>query len=465
MPKRRDHGDGGLWQRCDLDRGCPARIPQLDDSGEPVLNDDGRPVLVRPEHKCRGMWVGSLDLGYEGGRRRQPRVYATTKAKAAKKLAALREQVEKSGGVVPVRGMTVEKWVEYWLANVVPKKPKTLSYYRNNAASYILPPLGSKRIDRLTTADVRELHRYVLSRTRTRIVDGERVQVPLSVTTAHHAHTTLVTMLNDALRESPPIVTVNVAELVDPPGRAPSTREALTSVEARALLLATVEDRLSSRWMTALLTGARQGECLGLRWPCVDWDRDLIDLAWQLQRIPFAHGCGDETPEGWPCGRQRGGSCPDRVLEVPATYAHVQLDGGLCIVRPKSEAGIRIVPMIAPLRAALERRRQAYETERRGYRVDHGLVWPRPDGRPEDDRTDRAAWYAAGEAAGIDRGVLHVARHTTATLLMEAGVDVKVVQEIVGHTTAAQTHAYQHVDTTVMRESLDRLGGLLQLGG
>ncbi len=91
----------------------------------------------------------------------------------------------------------------------------------------------------------------------------------------------------------------------------------------------------------------------------------------------------------------------------------------------------------------------------------HGLVWARPDGRPIDPKDDRAAWYAALEAAGLPKVTLHVARNTTATLLLEEGVDARVVQEILGHSDIAMSRAYQHVSTTLAGQALAGLGSAL----
>jgi len=312
-----------------------------------------------------------------------------------------------------------------------------------------------------------------------------------------HVHRTLVTSLEAARREG--YVSRNVAELVDPPRRRKSSRGALSATQARTVLSSTADDRLSSRWMMALLTGARQGECLGLRWRHIDLEQRQLDLAWQLQRVGLRHGCADVTactephhrrpcpPECRKAARTAGRphicipaddkrlcnqicakhvrACPANELDLPRDYDHVQLHGGLCLVAPKTTGSTRVIPIPAALLSSLHARRRGYEAERSAYDIDHDLVWPRLDGQPIEASDDAAAWHLALAAAGVPDVELHAARHTTSTLLLEAGVDVRVIEQIVGHSSAITTRGYQHVSLELARRALDALEDRIQIGG
>ncbi|WP_156870314.1 tyrosine-type recombinase/integrase, partial [Sporichthya polymorpha] len=52
-------------------------------------------------------------------------------------------------------------------------------------------------------------------------------------------------------------------------------------------------------------------------------------------------------------------------------------------------------------------------------------------------------------------------RHTAATLLLEQGVDIRVVQQILGHSTLAVTKRYTHVTDVLARQAADRMGQAL----
>jgi site-specific recombinase XerD len=63
--------------------------------------------------------------------------------------------------------------------------------------------------------------------------------------------------------------------------------------------------------------------------------------------------------------------------------------------------------------------------------------------------------------AGVRDARLHDARHTAATLLLEQGVDIRVVQEILGHSTLAVTKKYTHVTSRLARDAAARMANAL----
>jgi SRSO17 transposase len=56
---------------------------------------------------------------------------------------------------------------------------------------------------------------------------------------------------------------------------------------------------------------------------------------------------------------------------------------------------------------------------------------------------------------------VHDARHTAATLLIEQGVHIRVVQEVLGHTRVTTTERYTHVATLQMKDASERMGQAL----
>ena len=99
----------------------------------------------------------------------------------------------------------------------------------------------------------------------------------------------------------------------------------------------------------------------------------------------------------------------------------------------------------------------------------HGLVWPNLDGRPTSSKLDDEEWYGLQQAADVHHPAgrffgIHEARHTTATLLLEAGVDPAVVVAIMGHSSILTTRGYQHVRTEHALEALGIMAERLQLG-
>ncbi len=88
-----------------------------------------------------------------------------------------------------------------------------------------------------------------------------------------------------------------------------------------------------------------------------------------------------------------------------------------------------------------------------------GLVFAQLDGRPLGPRSDHREWQVILRKAGIVPHRLHDARHTAATLLLEQGVDITVVAEIIGHSQTSLTGDTYHRGTRrLQQEAADRIG-------
>ena len=85
------------------------------------------------------------------------------------------------------------------------------------------------------------------------------------------------------------------------------------------------------------------------------------------------------------------------------------------------------------------------------------MCFPNSLGKPYEPRDDWADWKWLCKAAGVRDARLHDARHTAATLLLEQGVDIRVVQEILGHSTLAVNRRYTHVTNRLAKEAAERM--------
>lgn len=408
---RRQKGDGGLFQRKD------------------------------------GMWIGRVELppGPDGERRRKT-VSSKDFDQAAAALRKLRADVD-SGRIAVTSATTVEKWLDRWINEIHVHKvrPTTLGEYRRIIANHIVPAIGAKRLDKLTPQHVRTMH-HRIGPSRT----------------AELAHVVLQKALKDAVRER--MLTVNVAELVDRPKYRKAKRTSMDVDVAKRVIRTAFDNRTdgeATRWAAAFLTGARQGELLGLRWSYVDLDNAVMDISWQLQQLSQVHGCGigRDANGDWPCKRKRPGWCPDRHWDLSPQFEYEVCHRSLVWTRPKSDAGGREIPIIPPLLAPL---RALYE--RQGYNP-HDLVWHHPDGRPIRPREDYGNWRSLLYAANvIPRGEtlpLHVARHTTATMLRAAGVDEQTRMELIGHASVDSQRVYAHADRARHLTAMTSLAELL----
>lgn len=420
MAKRRSRGDGGLFQRAD------------------------------------GMWIGryELPLGPNGERRRKT-VSSKSFDTAAAKLRKLRTDVDE--GRIAVTGhTTVEKWMDRWLTEIHVDNidPTTKRDYQTSITLHINPTLGKKRLDKLTTQHVRDMHKAI----------GKR-------RAAEKAHVVLQKALKDAMREQ--MLTFNVAAAVDKPKYKKGKRTSMDVQLVKHVLqtaYASRDESEATRWAAAFLTGARQGELLGLRWDYVDLQKGSMDISWQLQQLSQVHGCGEPTntcPEGskqkkgpwYPCSRARPGWCPERHWDLPPDFEYEVCHRSKVWTRPKTDAGGRDLPILGPLLVKL---RALHDVQ--GVNP-HGLVWHYPDGRPIGPREDYQSWKTllleAGVIAEGETLTMHVARHTAATILRSAGVDEQSRLELFGHATADSQRIYAHPDLERHRLMMAPLGELL----
>jgi site-specific recombinase XerD len=109
---------------------------------------------------------------------------------------------------------------------------------------------------------------------------------------------------------------------------------------------------------------------------------------------------------------------------------------------------------------------RAYLTTRAALDIDHARLLFDSRGRPLTATAMRLRVIKAATAAGLATRVTpHMLRHTAATQLIEAGVDIRYIQRLLGHASLTTTEIYTHVSDRALRRAVsgaDVLGGLLQ---
>jgi len=218
-------------------------------------------------------------------------------------------------------------------------------------------------------------------------------------------------------------------------------REAIPLGDSLKILQAALETTYATRWVAALLQALRPAEARGLTWSAINFNKGEIDISWQLKPLPY------NTPRDRTSG-----------FRVPTGYDTLHLVDAYHLVRPKTRAGRRIIPMVPWMRDALLKWRERAEAN------DYDLVWPNGDGRPMTDKQDRALWQAVIKDAKVPAYDLYAARHTTATILRELGVDDETIIAIMGHASILSTKAYLHTDRDRARAALEKVAARLQLG-
>lgn len=445
-----------------------------------------------------GLWHTWVHVGRKpNGKPDRKHIKRATATEVAKVADELRERISRGTGV-PTKIETLEQWLTHWLAHIV--KPglayKTYVDYRSLSTVWIIPYLGQWKLtgtrNRLEPEHIDALY----ARMR---------EAKLSPSYILRTHRVLRKALKDAMRRGR--AARNVCDLLDPPRARARRIDAHSLEDAQKILGAAMEDARAARWLIGLLLGLRQGEVLGLRWPKLRLDSTApyLIVQKQLQRRTWEHGCKDPAacakprcrtapcPPRYehgcaqlPCGKQLAYACPARHQAAgcsrhtrpcppmcrPDCMRHAsrcpnRREGGLVEVDVKSEKGEREVPLPAAIveQLRLVREAQIRAAASRGQDWDpQGLVFVGEQGRPLDPRADHAAWERLLQRAGVDDSRLHAARHTAGTFMVGSGTDIRVVQEILGHSRIAVTEAYVDVAADIKRQAVDRIAATLMDG-
>ena len=365
-------------------------------------------------HRCRGSWQWVLEYGRDSnGRRLQ-----TSKAGFPTKAAAqsdLQNIVRTLMTDVNVTSLTVGEYLETWLTGKHALKPKTTALYRDMTTNYLVPNLGEVRL--------LELRAHHLDRMYSNIALGRRGR-PLSPSTIRRVHAVLRSALNTAVKRR--LIPYSPAEHIELAPENPRRAKPWTAEECQVFLRDIAEDRLANLYHLILVTGMRRGEAIGLRWEDIDLDGACLFV---VQQITEVHG-----------------------RSVVGT--------------PKTKRGTRLVPIDDNTIAILRRHREMQDVEHTAWGPawnDAGLVFTREDGRALRPEYATRHFQALAKTAGLPAIRLHDLRHTNASLALQAGVDMKVVSERLGHSQMSITaDLYTHVNRGLGRAAAEQIARVLK---
>jgi integrase len=338
-------------------------------------------------------------------------LYADTRQEVVRLLAAAIR--DRENGILPGgERQTVEQYLALWLEVCKHTiKPRTWRRYGELVRLHIVPVLGKIPLTKLTAPQVQALYAC-------------KHEEGLASSTVRQIHAVIHRALKNAVRLG--LVARNVAEMVEAPRLLPQEMAVLTQEEVRILLSAASGDRLEALYVLALATGMRLGELLALKWSDVNLETQTLQVRSTLQRT-----------------RQ-----------------------GYVIAQPKTKSSRRRIALPATAVAALRKHRVRHLEEQvqfGGAWSGHDLVFCDPIGQPLNGiNVLRTQFHGLLRRAGLPRVRFHDLRHTAATLLLERGVNVKMVSEMLGHSSIAITLSlYGHVTPHMQQQAADTMDQLL----
>lgn len=417
---------GSIFKRC----GCKERVELPDGTTRRRSLGNKCSKIKRPDgswNPRHGQWYFKVSTNGDDGQRKQLlRGGYATAGEAQTELDKVKGRIRT--GTVQLHGVTVGAWLTEWIESKTDLRANTLHSYQGHINRYLIPHLGKLKIE-----DLRATHVAVMMRS---VTGGP--------TSAQRVRATLRSALADAVRHG--LITVNVAALVKLPsgksprplvwtdnrvahwrttGVMPSTIMCWTPAQLGQFLDAAHTDPLYSLWHLLAFRGLRRGEACGLEWSEVDLE--VGEVAIVRQRIEV----GGRAQEG----------------------------------QPKSEAGNRVISLDANTVSVL----RSHRTSQLQMRLALGSLWInsnkvfcQPHGAPLSPSAVSKRFRALVAQQDLPPIRLHDLRHGAASLLLAAGVPMKIVQETLGHSSVVLTaNTYTSVYPEVAREAAEAAAALV----
>ena len=375
---------------------------------------------------------------------------------------------------------TVEQFLNGWIERKKNLKPNGERAYRQQIEGHLIPRLGHHRLDRLNGTHVQEAldaileesaviadqnaqRRAVLDESKAawrehRSDDARRARALLkqmppfrrtqAAATVQRIRACLRSALSDAIKQNLG-VTENAAKHVYlASGRAPKPRSwtearvaawretgivpfpvmVWTADQTSVFLKAAKKHAYYALFLTVAYTGLRRGEVCALRWADIDFATGRIEIVQQLVQHGWATEIQDET---------------------------------------KTTNGDRVIIAVEAVLRALARRRKTQAEQKQAAGKDWtetGLVFTTETGEPIHPSTATDALRDIADRAGLPPIRLHDLRHGTATHALTAGVDMKTVSDLLGHSSITITaDTYTSVVDELKRAAADKIADQLAL--
>jgi len=361
-------------------------------------------------------WQITIDTGTEpDGRRRRyfETIHSTRKSDAQKRLNELLVSQEK-GVYSPPGRLTVAEHLNNWLAGYVRVNCsiRTLDAVQSIAEHHLIPALGNTQLKHLHPQAIQAYY-------------GKACE-HLSARTVHYHHRILKQSLKYAVRQG--YLGRNPCELVDPPSPRKKPMRTLTPSELEVLLENASSNQFYPVIYTAVSTGLRQAELLGLMWRSIDLDYLSISVNQVLYK--------------------RRGVCQFNEPKTSHSRRRVSMTPKLALF----------------LREYKLERERLYQQLGKELTLD-SLVFANVEGKPLDPGVLTHNFARIAKRAGLENVRFHDLRHTFASLMLLRGAKPKVISEALGHSSVAFTmDVYSHIIEGMQEDAMALLDEVLPAG-
>lgn len=365
--------------------------------------------------RSKGHWSVVIERGMEDGKRAQ-KWYSGYRTEELARDAMITMLYEvNTGQFIDPTGMSVAEWLDRWLKDFcLHLSPYTLRGYEDTV-QLVKDEVGKVPLQKLTTAKLQQM----IAKWQTEGTSAGRG--PISPNTIKKNIICLSSALNKAVDLE--MIRKNPAKKVSLPRVGKVEISALPLDDVPRLL---EEAKDTSIWMPvliALTTGMRRGEVLALKWKDINLEQAV--------------------------------ACVQRNS--------VQVDGKIIMKEPKNgrSRNVALDPyLLSELR--LHHKLQKEQRLAMGNRwQENDLVCTMEDGQPMKPEWVSWTFQYWAKKHGFDV-TFHGLRHTHATMLLSQGVNLKVTQERLGHSTLAMTSdRYSHLTSEMQQTAVEAMGRVL----
>ncbi len=368
-------------------------------------------------------------------RKRQFITVEGNKQKAEERLGELLHK-KQTGEFVNPSKITFGRWLTHWVETAIKpaRRIRTYEGYKSIIDRHLTPELGEIRLQELDSTD---LDRYYAKKAAG---DKEKKQRALSQTSLEHHHVIISSSLKAAMKKR--FLEKNVAQLVAYRPQAPDNQDdareqAWTVQEARKFLetAKTFGPQSAAFYALALDSGMRKGELCGLGWEHFDPEKGTIGVQRSLVK-----------PGNPPLfGPTKSGKA--RVIRLSGETVT------LLKVHRKHQAEVKMKNRATYNDLGLVFAKEWEDVRKHGDTLGDPL---------QSNNLGQREYAAIIKASKVKTIKFHGMRHTCATLLLQAGVPPKVVQERLGHKGIEITmNIYAHVLPDMQEQAADTMGNIL----
>ncbi|MEF2969106.1 site-specific integrase [Paenibacillus sp. M1] len=356
----------------------------------------------------------TFEYGKDGNGKRIRKFESVATEAEAKKLVAEFNHNQQRGLLVMKNDVTVADHLRRWMELYVQSNcEETTTYgYRNIIDNHMIPYMGAVRLQDLQPAMIQQYYNML------------EFQKGLSPNSVRRHHALLRKALDFALKQN--YVYRNVAESVIQPKRINQRGKSYTSDQMKTLLKKVKGTKMELPVYLAACLGLRREEITGLRWEFVDLENRILRI------VEVRTAAGDNN----------------NIVKEPKT--------------PRSRRTLHIVNEVYDVLVA-HRKWQVERKELLGeLYYDSDYVFVRDDGKPYRVNSVSEHFLDFLRKHDLPRIRLHDLRHTFASVMYEAGVDLKAISEIMGHSDIGTTsRIYTHLLDNTHKKKLSVMSKIL----